>query len=94
MTLAGHQFAWLGWQTAVLVPGGVLLAVASVLVERRVKEPLIPLHLFQSRTVVLAVLASVAVGIALFGTTVFLSSTCSSRAASRRRSRACSRSRW
>lgn len=73
VTLAGHQFAWLSWQTAVLVPGGIALAILSVVVERRVKEPLIPLHLFQSRTVVLAVLASVAVGIAMFGTTVFLS---------------------
>lgn len=73
VTLAGHQFAWTSWQTAVLVPGGILLAVLSVVVERRVKEPLIPLHLFRSRTVVLAVLASVAVGIAMFGTTVFLS---------------------
>ena len=32
-----------------------------------------PLALFQQRTVVLAVIASVAVGIAMFGTTVFLS---------------------
>jgi MFS family permease len=32
-----------------------------------------PLHLFKQRTVVLAVIASVAVGIAMFGTTVFLS---------------------
>ena len=36
-------------------------------------EPLVPLRLFADRTVVLAVIASVAVGIAMFGTTVFLS---------------------
>jgi MFS family permease len=42
-------------------------------VERRVREPLIPLNLFERRTVVLAVIASIAVGIAMFGTTVFLS---------------------
>ncbi len=40
---------------------------------RRAPEPLIPLRLFGDRTVVLAVIASVAVGIAMFGTTVFLS---------------------
>ena len=73
VTLAGNQFAWLSWQTAVLVPGGILLAILTVVVERRVAEPLIPLHLFKSRTVVLGVLASIAVGIAMFGTTVFLS---------------------
>jgi predicted MFS family arabinose efflux permease len=38
-----------------------------------VREPLIPLKLFSRRTVVLAVIASVAVGIAMFGTSVFLS---------------------
>jgi MFS family permease len=42
------------------------------MVERRVREPLVPLRLFNQRTVVLAVIASVAVGIALFGTTIFL----------------------
>ena len=36
-------------------------------------EPLVPLRLFSERTVVLAVIASIAVGIAMFGTTVFLS---------------------
>ena len=36
-------------------------------------EPLVPLRLFANRSVVLAVIASIAVGIALFGTTVFLS---------------------
>ena len=37
------------------------------------REPLVPLRLFGDREVVLAVIASVAVGIAMFGTTVFLS---------------------
>ncbi|MEH3052493.1 MAG: MDR family MFS transporter [Patulibacter minatonensis] len=73
VTLAGHEFAWLSAQTAILVPGGLLAAVAAVFALRRAPEPLIPLHLFGSRTVVLGVLASVAVGIAMFGTTVFLS---------------------
>ena len=40
--------------------------------ERRAREPIIPLRLFRERTVVLAVIASIAVGIAMFGTTVFL----------------------
>jgi MFS family permease len=72
VTLAGHSFAWVSWQTDVLVTGGFALIAAAVVVMRRVREPLIPLRLFRNRTVVLAVIASVAVGIALFGTTVFL----------------------
>jgi MFS family permease len=56
-----------------MVLGGVLLLAGAVLVERRAPQPLVPLRLFGNRTVVLAVVASVAVGIAMFGTTVFLS---------------------
>jgi EmrB/QacA subfamily drug resistance transporter len=73
VSLAGANFPWLSWQTAALVGLGVALLGLAVLVERHVREPLIPLELFASRTVVLAVVASVAVGIAMFGTTVFLS---------------------
>lgn len=73
VSLAGQEYAWGSWQTAVLVSAGVLFCLSAVLVERRVREPLVPLRLFGDRTVVLAVVASVAVGIAMFGTTVFLS---------------------
>jgi EmrB/QacA subfamily drug resistance transporter len=72
VSLAGHQFDWLSWQTPVLVALGTVLLSAAVAVERRVPEPIIPLRLLRDRTIVLAVVASVAVGIALFGTTVFL----------------------
>jgi MFS family permease len=73
VSLAGQQYAWASWQTAVLVALGLLFCLAAVLVERRVREPLVPPRLFRERTVVLAVVASVAVGISMFGTTVFLS---------------------
>jgi EmrB/QacA subfamily drug resistance transporter len=73
VSLAGQQYAWWSWQTAVLVGLGTILIAAAVAVERRAQEPLVPLRLFGDRTVVLAVIASVAVGIAMFGTTVFLS---------------------
>jgi EmrB/QacA subfamily drug resistance transporter len=73
VSLAGQQYHWVSWQTAVLVPLGIALIAAAVLVEKRVREPLVPLRLFANRTVVLAVVASISVGIAMFGTTVFLS---------------------
>ncbi|WP_372518057.1 MDR family MFS transporter [Solirubrobacter ginsenosidimutans] len=73
VSLAGQQFDWVSWQSAVLVVLGVVLCVGAVLSMRRSPEPLIPLRLFANRSVVLAVIASIAVGIAIFGTTVFLS---------------------
>jgi EmrB/QacA subfamily drug resistance transporter len=73
VSLAGQQYDWASWQTAALVSIGLILTIAAVFVERAAKEPMVPLRLFDDRTVVLAVIASVAVGIAMFGTTVFLS---------------------
>jgi EmrB/QacA subfamily drug resistance transporter len=72
VSLAGQQFAWGSWQTAALVGGGVVLLALMVLVESRASEPIIPLRFFRNRTVVLAALASLFVGLAMFGGTVFL----------------------
>jgi EmrB/QacA subfamily drug resistance transporter len=73
VSLAGQSFDWISWQTFSLLAAGVALIAGAIAVERRVAEPLIPLNLFSRRTVVLAVVASIAVGIAMFGTSVFLS---------------------
>ena len=72
VTLAGGSFAWLSAETAWFVGGSVAAIVAFVVTELRVKEPIVPLRLFRERTTSLAVVASVAVGVALFGSTVFL----------------------
>ncbi|XHL86280.1 MDR family MFS transporter [Streptomyces niveus] len=72
-SLAGNQFDWASWQTAALTGGGGLLLVAAVYVEARVPEPVIPLTIFRNRTVTLTTIASLLVGVAMFGGTVFLS---------------------
>ncbi|ABL80298.1 MULTISPECIES: MDR family MFS transporter [unclassified Nocardioides] len=74
ISLAGNQFAWASSTTAVLVVAGVLMLVAAVYVEARVAvEPVIPLRLFRDRTTTLATIASVMIGVAMFGSTVYLS---------------------
>lgn len=73
MTFAGDKFDWISWQTAAMVIGAVVVLAIAVLVENKVADPIIPMHLFKNRTVVLSVIASVAVGVAMFGTSVFLS---------------------
>ena len=73
VTFAGEKFAWGSWQTAAMLGGSAVLLGLALWVESRVDEPIIPLGLFRNRTLVLAVVASVAVGIAMFGTSVFLS---------------------
>ncbi len=73
ITFAGSSFDWASWQTAAMVGGAVVTLAAALWVESRAAEPIIPLHLFRNRTLVLSVIASIAVGIAMFGTSVFLS---------------------
>jgi EmrB/QacA subfamily drug resistance transporter len=72
VTLAGDTFAWASLETALFVGGGVLALVAFVVTEMRATEPIVPLRLFRDRTTTLAVIASVAVGVAMFGASVFL----------------------
>ncbi|WP_432529750.1 MFS transporter [Kineococcus auxinigenes] len=73
VSLAGQQFDWGSWQTAAMVGGGLVLLALTVLVESRAAEPIIPLRFFRNPTVVLSALASLFVGVAMFGGTVFLS---------------------
>jgi EmrB/QacA subfamily drug resistance transporter len=72
VTLAGDSFDWLSTETALFVGGGVLAIVAFVITELRAKEPIVPLRLFRDRTTTLAIIASIAIGVAMFGSTVFL----------------------
>jgi EmrB/QacA subfamily drug resistance transporter len=72
VTLAGNTFAWASLESALFVGGGVLAIIAFLITETRAKEPIVPLRLFRDRTTTLAIIASVAVGVAMFGASVFL----------------------
>jgi EmrB/QacA subfamily drug resistance transporter len=73
VTLAGNQFEWASMPSFLMVLGAALLLIAAVFVEFKMPEPIIPLSMFKNRTFTLAVIASLSVGVALFGTSVFLS---------------------
>jgi EmrB/QacA subfamily drug resistance transporter len=74
VSLAGQQFAWASTTTALLVAGALVLLAAAVYVEATVaSEPVIPMWLFKDRTVALATLAAVFVGVAMFGASVYTS---------------------
>ncbi|MCR8899605.1 MFS transporter [Gordonia sp. GONU] len=72
VTLAGKSFDWASATSFGLVTLGLVLLAAAVWVESKAKDPIIPLHLFRERTTTLATIASIAVGVALFGGAVFL----------------------
>lgn len=72
VTNGGQQFGWASAATAWMLGGALLAAVLFVVVELRVAEPLIPLTLFRDRTFTLATVASIATGLAMFGSSVYL----------------------
>ena len=73
ITLAGGSFEWWSMPTLLMLTGVAVSTTGFVIVELRSREPLIPLSLFRDRTFTLAVLASIATGISMFGSAVYLS---------------------
>jgi len=72
VSFVDNSFDWISWQSAVMVGAGVLILVVATVVEARVREPLVPLKIIKTRVTSLAILGSLAVGIAMFGGSVFL----------------------
>ncbi|MFC8237175.1 DHA2 family efflux MFS transporter permease subunit [Streptomyces sp. NPDC057284] len=73
VTFAGDKYNWMSWQTGAMLAGSAVLAALFVFTESRAREPIIPLRLFRNRTITLASVASLFVGIAMFAGTVFFS---------------------
>ncbi|MFH8451312.1 MFS transporter [Streptomyces fungicidicus] len=73
VTFADDKYSWVSWQTGVMVGGAIALTLVFLLVESKASEPIIPLRLFRNRTITLASLASLFVGIAMFAGTVYFS---------------------
>ncbi|MBQ1091733.1 MFS transporter [Streptomyces sp. B93] len=73
VTFAGDKYDWASVQTYSMVGGTLVLLALFLLVESKASEPIIPLRLFRNRTITLASLASLFVGIAMFAGTIFFS---------------------
>ncbi|MFD6815633.1 DHA2 family efflux MFS transporter permease subunit [Microbacterium sp. NPDC060132] len=72
VSMGGNQFDWDSSTSIVLaVIAGVAIA-GFVAVEFFVKEPIVPMSLFRNRTFTLSVIASIAIGVSMFATSVFL----------------------
>ncbi|TCC19394.1 MFS transporter [Kribbella speibonae] len=72
VSFAGEHFPWWSWQTGAYLGGTAVLALLAVIVETHATEPLVPMRVVRERTTALAILASVAVGMGMFGSAVFL----------------------
>jgi EmrB/QacA subfamily drug resistance transporter len=72
LTWGGTQYAWGSWQVLGCFAVGLLAVVAFVGIERRAAEPIIPLKLFRNDIFRTASAMSLLVGMALFGSLVYL----------------------
>ena len=72
VSFAGDAFAWMSWQTAAFWAGTIIAAVLVVRVELRHPEPMVPIGVIRERTTALAIVGSIAVGVAIFGGSVFI----------------------
>jgi EmrB/QacA subfamily drug resistance transporter len=72
VSFVDSSFPWISWQSAVMVVGSLALLGLAVFVESRAAEPVVPLPIIRERTTALAIVASVSVGMAMFGGAVFL----------------------
>ena len=69
----GAMFPWKSVETLWMTSASAVLLIAFAFVELRTDEPLLDLRLFKNRTFTLSVIGSIAVGLAMFGATVYLS---------------------
>ncbi|MFI6324627.1 MDR family MFS transporter [Nonomuraea sp. NPDC050556] len=72
LTLAGTEFEWNSFWTYFLGAVSVVFLLLAVFAERGARDPILPPRLFRNRTFVLTSLASLFVGMAMFGAMIYL----------------------
>ncbi|SIR23274.1 MDR family MFS transporter [Micromonospora avicenniae] len=72
LSWGGNEYAWGSGVIIGLIVAGAVLSALFVLQERRVAEPILPLHLFRLRTFALANTAVFVIGLVMFGSIIFI----------------------
>jgi EmrB/QacA subfamily drug resistance transporter len=71
-SFAGSVWAWDSWQVVAAIVGFVILVAGFILVEQRVREPVMPLRLFRNSVFATSSIIGFVVGFAMFGAITFL----------------------
>ena len=71
-SLGGVTFAWSSLPIVLMAVASVVLTVAFIAVERRAREPVLPLHLFRNRVFSASSAVGLVVGFAMFGALAYL----------------------
>lgn len=72
LSLGGKDYDWNSWQIIGLFALAAIGLVSFVIVERKAKEPILPLHLFRNRTFVFLNLIGFFMTIGMFGAVTFV----------------------
>ena len=72
VSMGGSQFEWNSGTSIMLAVIAAVAIAGFITVEFFVKEPIVPMSLFRNRTFTLSVVASIAIGVSMFATSVFL----------------------
>lgn len=72
LSLGGKDYDWNSWQIIGLFTLAAIGLVSFVIVERKAKEPILPLHLFRNRTFVFLNLIGFFMTIGMFGAVTFV----------------------
>ncbi|YAL84190.1 MDR family MFS transporter [Dermacoccaceae bacterium W4C1] len=72
VSFAGDSYDWISGTSAIFWAVTIIAGVLTVIQETRHREALVPMRVLRDRTTALAIIASMAVGIAMFGGPVFL----------------------
>ncbi len=72
VSMGGSEFEWDSSTSIILGAISIVGILAFIAVEFFVKEPIVPMSLFRNRTFTLSVIASIAIGVSMFATSVFL----------------------
>lgn len=68
----GHDYAWDSPTIIGLIMGTVVAAIIFVVVENKVSNPIIPIHLFKNKTFVLSTVIGLLLGLGMFSAMAFL----------------------
>jgi EmrB/QacA subfamily drug resistance transporter len=72
LSLGGKDFPWGSWQIMGLLGASLVFLLAFVLVERKAKEPILSLSLFENRVFTMTNLVGFMMGLGMFGAIMFL----------------------
>lgn len=70
---AGTEYAWGSVQILGLIAASILFAIIFVLVEKKVKNPILPLHLFQNNIVTVSNLIGFIMNFGMMGAMIYIS---------------------